>query len=605
MTRISGSTLLLLLISLVAQSKVTNAAPSAKKVAPVFMNKVWPAANPVETYRYYDFPFCAPPSIEQAQMSFGQILRGDRLTNSMYELTVGEKKDRAKLCDKQLTSGDVAVLTSAVRNQYLYEMYIADLPVVVIVGAVTGHQQFKLCTHVKFEISYVGSRVVSVNAACSDLTVLTPGSAMQISFLYSVDWKERKDLDPEDSWWFQQAQFSSVLSLVRSGHALKPTYDAHSREIHWISIFNSLILALMICSLVMIILVRIVRADLAKFLPADDSARVETGDDVDDDNAANWKLLHGDIFRPPPHRMWLCAAVGGGTQLIVVAGIIILLGALGVVYSHTGTLISTAVVLYMMSAAISGFVSARLYYRIGGVQVTLNMIVTALMFTGPAFIIWSILNSVAIAYNSTAALPFVTILQLFAMWGLVTIPLTVIGGTVGRQSAIRVVAATPFPVKTNRLAREIPRTGSILYSLPFQVTVCGFLAFWSVYLELKFVFKSMWSDGQVYTLYGILVVALVLLFLLATVLFTYFQLNAEDYRWWWRSFISGGAVAVFFYLYCGYFYMTSAMNGGLQSSFFFLYSALIAYGVALMIGASSFGTTYQFVWFIYRQIKSD
>ena len=138
--------------------------------------------------------------------------------------------------------------------------------------------------------------------------------------------------------------------------------------------------------------------------------------------------------------------------------------------------------------------------------------------------------------------------------------------------------------------------------------MCGFLAFWSVYLELKFVFKSMWSDGQVYTLYGILVVALVLLFLLATVLtvlFPYFQLNAEDYRWWWRSFISGGAVAVFFYLYCGYFYMTSAMNGGLQSSFFFLYSALIAYGVALMIGASSFGTTYQFVWFIYRQIKSD
>merc|ERR1719217_674160 len=27
-----------------------------------------------------------------------------------------------------------------------------------------------------------------------------------------------------------------------------------------------------------------------------------------------------------------------------------------------------------------------------------------------------------------------------------------------------------------------------------------------------------------------------------TVLFTYFHLNAEDHRWWWRSFSSGGAV---------------------------------------------------------------
>lgn len=101
---------------------------------------------------------------------------------------------------------------------------------------------------------------------------------------------------------------------------------------------------------------------------------------------------------------------------------------------------------------------------------------------------------------------------------------------------------------------------------------------------------------------------MLLLFLLSTiltVLFTYFHLNAEDWRWWWRAFVSGGSVSLFFFGYAVYFYLNSSMSGGLQSAFFFLYSALIAYGVSLMIGAISFATTYQFVWFIYKQVKSD
>ena len=577
---------------------------ASNPAVPVYVNKAWSVDNPVETYRVYDFPFCKPVNAEDALMSLGQILRGDRLTTSLYSMPFNIAKSNVTLCEKTLTADELTKFMSAIRRRYVFEMYIGGLPVVVPFGSSLTAGEYSLCTSVSFSISHKVDKVVALAASCTSSEKLDPGRKEAVKFSYSVAWKERADLDADDSWWFQQAQLANVMSYVKTGTIGGSISSQSNLSIHWMSILNSLILALMIFSLVLLILVRIVRADLSKFLPEDG---VELGEEHD--ASANWKLLHGDIFRPPAHRMWLCAAVGAGTQLLFVFATLLFIGAVADgVFSHSGGLVSAGVVLYMLSAAIAGFVSARLYHRIGGVKWRWNMLVTSLFFTGPAFAVWAILNTVAIAYNSTAAFPFVTILQLFTMWCLVTIPLTVIGGTVGRQRAATIVKQQPFPVRTNRIPREVPKPDSVVSYSVVQYLVCGFLAFMSIYLELKFVFKSVWSSGQFYTLFGILIVAIALLFMLAgvlTVLFTYFQLNAEDYRWWWRSLVSGGSVALYIYAFAVYYYVTSDMSGGMQSAFFFLYSALIAYAVGLAVGAVSFATTYNFVWYIYNNVKSD
>jgi MFS family permease len=571
----------------------------------VLMNKVWSIDNPVETYRFYDFPFCRPDGeLEDVLLSFGQVLRGDRLSKSLYLMNLGEAVISKEVCRKSFSQGEIDTLSSGIENRYVFEMYVGDLPVVIPFGS-GPKGNVNLCTHVKFEVSYQklpSTRIVGIEAVCDGETKLQVNQS--VAFSYTVSWKERSDIDPDDSWWLQQIQLSNVMSMLRTGQRNRNPLE--SKAIHWMSILNSFILAFMIVSLVLIVLVRTVRADLSKYIPSQDPETAEESEDPD--SIAAWKLLHGDVFRPPPHRMWLCAALGAGTQLLFVACTILIVGAVGNIYSQRGTLVSAAVVLYMLSAAIAGFVSARMYHRIGGVKWKWNMIVTALFFTGPAFIVWSILNSVAIVYSSTAAFPFLTILQLFAMWGLVTIPLTVIGGTLGRQQAMKVVRETPFPVKTNRIPREVPKLDSVMYSRIVQLTVVGFISFLSIYLELKFIFKSVWTDGLAYTLFGILIASLVLLFLLSTVLtvlFTYFQLNAEDYRWWWRSLISGGSVGLFVYFYSIYFFVTSGMSGTMQSTFFFLYSALIAYAIALCVGALSFAASYRFVWTIYKNLKAD
>jgi transmembrane 9 superfamily member 1 len=567
------------------------------KALTVYMNKVWPAHNPVETYRYYDFPFCSPSVVRDGSMSLGQILRGDRLVSSVFSFTESESVSNKVVCDKELPADDVGSFIEAIRDKYLYEIVVEGVPISVAFGKQTDDRSF-LCMHMKFTFGLSPSReLISGSVDCIEYIELHSSQSQKVKFLYSSEWTNITDSDHLS----QRHQLNSVLSLLGVTNSGKV-----SASFHWISIMNSLILTMMILALVLIILVRVVRSDLASYFPGE-TEMVEVGEE-DTNTHALWKLLHGDVFRPPVHRMWLCAAVGSGVQLVLVGCMVAVIGGVFGSGAQRGTLATAGVVMYMISSMLSGYVSSRMYQRIGGVKWTWNILVTALFFTGPAFLVWSILNTVAIFHGSTAAFPFLTILQLFAMWALVTLPLTIVGGILGRQHGMKRSREIPFPVKTNRLCREIPKNNSVFTSMKFQIVATGFIAFWSIYLELKFVFQSLWLDSQVYSLYGILAVAVLLLFLLVTaltVLFAYFHLNAENYKWWWRAFLSGGAVALFFMIYCGYFYATSQMSGVVQSSFFFLYSLLIAYAMALAAGAISFAATYHFVWFIFQNVKSD
>lgn len=69
------------------------------------------------------------------------------------------------------------------------------------------------------------------------------------------------------------------------------------------------------------------------------------------------------------------------------------------------------------------------------------------------------------------------------------------------------------------------------------------MPFSGIYIELHYLFVSIWSSNRIYTFYSFLLLAGLLLFVSAaavSVLLTYMHLNAEDYRWWWNSFLSGG-----------------------------------------------------------------
>lgn len=72
-----------------------------------------------------------------------------------------------------------------------------------------------------------------------------------------------------------------------------------------------------------------------------------------------------------------------------------------------------------------------------------NVVLTVALFCGPMLITFSVLNTVAIVYRTTAALPFGTICIIIVIWALVTFPLTVLGGIAGKNSKVRLQSWQP------------------------------------------------------------------------------------------------------------------------------------------------------------------
>ena len=75
-----------------------------------------------------------------------------------------------------------------------------------------------------------------------------------------------------------------------------------------------------------------------------------------------------------------------------------------------------------------------------------------------------------------------------------------------------------------------------------QALVGGFLPFSAIYIELFYIYETMWGYNS-YALYGVLFLVFIILITVTasvTVTLTYFQLAAEDHQWWWRSFLTGG-----------------------------------------------------------------
>ncbi|CAI9758124.1 unnamed protein product [Fraxinus pennsylvanica] len=290
---------------------------------------------------------------------------------------------------------------------------------------------------------------------------------------------------------------------------------------------------------------------------------------ADDQEETGWKYIHGDVFRYPKYKSFFAAALGSGTQLFTLTVFIFILALVGVFYPYNhGALFTALVVIYALTSGIAGFTASAFYCQLEGTNWVRNLLLTGSLFCGPLFLTFCFLNTVAISYSATAALPFGTIVVIFLIWALVTSPLLVLGGIAGKNSKSEFQA----PCRTTKYPREIPQLPWYRGTLP-QMAMAGFLPFSAIYIELYYIFAS---------------------------------LAAEDHEWWWRSFLCGGSTGLFIYSYCLYYYYArSDMTGFMQTSFFFGYMACICYGFFLVLGTVGFRAALSFVRHIYHSIKCE
>ncbi|XP_065013194.1 transmembrane 9 superfamily member 2-like [Musa acuminata AAA Group] len=554
---------------------------------PLYANKVGPFHNPSETYRFFDLPFCIPDHVTEKKEALGEVLNGDRLVGAPYKLDFRVDYDSELLCKKKLTKGDVAKFRDAVTKDYYFQMYYDDLPIWGFIGKVDkegkdlSNDKYYLYRHIHFDILYNNDRVIEITVHTDPNSVadLTEDKDIEAEFLYSVKWKETTM--PFEKRMEKYSQSSSL---------------PHHLEIHWFSIINSCVTVLLLTGFLATILMRVLKNDFVKYADDEESA--------EDQEETGWKYIHGDVFRFPKNKSLLAASLGSGTQLFALTIFIFVLALVGVFYPYNrGALFTALVVIYALTSGIAGFTATSFYFQLEGTNWVRNLLLTGCLFCGPLFLTFCFLNTVAVVYSATAALPFGTIVVIVLIWTLVTSPLLVLGGIAGKNNKAEFQA----PCRTTKFPREIPPLPWFRRTIP-QMVMAGFLPFSAIYIELYYIFASVWGY-RIYVIYGILFVVFIILLVVAafvTVALTYFQLAAEDHEWWWRSFLCGGSTGLFVYGYCLYYYFTrSDMSGFMQTSFFFGYMACICYGFFLLLGTVGFCAALFFVRHIYRSIKCE
>ncbi|XP_076939001.1 transmembrane 9 superfamily member 2-like [Bidens hawaiensis] len=574
-----------------AESDASNHRFSKGDTVPFYADRIGPYHNSRETYAYYDLPYCnsfLKDTVEEENLNLGEMLNGDWLVSTPYKIEFLVDKDYEVLCNTTLSKRDVSKFRNAIDKDYYMQLYLDDLPIWAFIGRVQKNYTNKaiddsisiLHTHFEFEVLYNFDHVIEVNLRADGHSVayMTEGKEVNVNFTYSVRWK--KTDQPFDNR-MEKYIGSSILP--------------HHLSVHHHSITFSSVALLILTIILVTFYVLVLRKDISNY------AR-----DVEAENheETGWKNIHGDVFRFPKHKSLFAAALGSGTHLLVLIISILVLGLLGFFPPYArGVFWNALVIVYAAASIVSGYTSVSLYSQLEGIHWMKNLMLTGGLFFMPLFLTFSFLNSVAVVYGTTAALPLRGIVILTVLSVFLASPLLLLGGFIGKNRATDFQA----PCRTAKCPKEVPRLRWYRGVVP-HMALAGILPFSVIYIQLYYIFATVWSH-RVYTLYNILFVVFILLLImtaLVSVALTYFQLAAEDHEWWWRSFFCGGSTGLFIYGYCIYYYIQrSDMSGFMQTSFFFGYMACVSYGIFLVLGSVGFHASLLFVRYLYAAIKCD
>ncbi|KAL6329484.1 hypothetical protein AAG906_021179 [Vitis piasezkii] len=529
----------------------------------LWVNKVGPYNNPQETYNYYSLPFCRPPGkAVHKWIGLGELLGGNELIESQIDIKFQKNVDKGVICQLELDEAKVKQFKDAIENNYWLEFFVDDLPLWGFVGELhpdkNSDNKHVLFTHKNINITYNKNQIIHVNLSQENPKPMEAGRTLDMT--YSVKW------------------IPTTVTFARRFDVYLD-YPFFEHQIHWFSIFNSFMMVIFLTGLVSMILMRTLRNDYAKYAREDDD--LETLErDVSEESG--WKLVHGDVFRPPPNLVLLSAVVGTGAQLALLVLLVILLAIVAMLYIGRGAIVTTFIVCYALTSFISGYVSGGMYSRNGGKTWIKSMILTASLFPFMCFGIGFLLNTIAIFYGSLAAIPFGTMV-------------------------VKLEWCSNNPCRVKTIPRPIPEKK--WYLTPSVVSMMGgLLPFGSIFIEMYFVFTSFWNY-KVYYVYGFMLLVFLILIIVTvcvTIVGTYFLLNAENYHWQWTSFFSAASTAVYVYLYSiYYYYVKTKMSGFFQTSFYFGYTLMFCLGLGILCGAVGYLGSTLFVRRIYRNIKCD
>ena len=289
---------------------------------------------------YYKLPYCQPDHIVSSAENLGEVLRGDRIFNSLYQIQM-RLDERCKVVCRvvALTPPQVKTIHEAIEYEYRVNMILDNLPAAEvrqhldetgarIVDETTGQprkyyergfpvgvkvsesedgpHRFYINNHARFTILYHRD-------ADTDLARIVGFEVEPASVRHEYDrWD---DSAPRLKTCAGNADEPHPLGespqIVAAGEEIVFTYDVvfksspvrwasrwdtylqtQDREIHWFSVVNSAMILLFLSGMVAMIMIRTLRRDITQY------NQLETVEETAEETG--WKLVHGDVFRPPP-----------------------------------------------------------------------------------------------------------------------------------------------------------------------------------------------------------------------------------------------------------------------------------------------------------------
>lgn len=623
----------------------------------LIVNKV-ESDNTQLPYSYKDLPFVCPPE-KPVHLSLGEILRGDRLWKSLYDLKFGVDMPCVRLCD--LISKETGMLKAdtLIKNGYVVHWLVDGLPgATTFVSGNRNNKYYAAGFPLGFTqdgISYIYNHVMIViryhkdpsNKQLSSIVGFEvypksvsneecPGSSKNydnfaitferdsqqqivpektvIPYTYSVYWREDNTIDYSSRWdlYYENETTSS-------------------HKIHWFSFINSMVLLFLVSLIVAVVLLRVLKSDIQANSPSLPTS------EYDATINSSWKSLSNDITKRPKFPLFLSVLVASGIQLIIATiGVIVVFVinskfSIGSSFSsntffnnHQGAFFSISLTFFVVSGIIPSFCGIILHKIFNNDYLNSEYnksktFTSSILLSGflPSLILSIVLflNFFVWAKHASTALPFGTIIVLLLVFFIIELPLGIIGGYYGNKHKFdrKSFLLTNSGHKSDNDDKHLraKKKTSWLLNPAFSVLIFGLIPFGIVYVELLFIFNSVWLEKTTfYYMYGfLLLTAIVLIVIIAesTIIAIYISIAVyTNPNWQWLSFNVGSSVGWYILGYSVYYFIFYLnVNDFVSALLYFCYMTLTSCLIGVACGAAGTLTGLLFIKKIYGSIKVD